>query len=110
MVHLARRRNDRQWGADRKGLPGFGKQFRDRAILEDLDFNGPLLCLDHRYDIAMRYGIARFHKPFDERSRLHVRAERGHVEHSHQSFPKAAFAAATIAGTCGRAASSKCLG
>jgi len=107
---IFRRADLRQGRADRQGLARFGQQGTDLACLEDLDFDGALLGLNHRHNIAFGHVIAGLDQPFDQLAFLHVGTERGHGEKAHAVIPGSAFTAAMMSATCGRAAVSRCLG
>ena len=61
-------------------VPTSTRNSLDRARLEDLDLDRPLLRLHHGDDVAALDRIARLDQPLDERSRFHVGAQRGHAE------------------------------
>ncbi len=53
------------------------------ACLEDFDFDGAFLRLDHGNDVTALYLIAGLDPPLDQRAGLHVGTEGGHAEFDH---------------------------
>ena len=70
-----------------------------------------LVGVDDGDDVAAVHGVAGLDAPFEQRADVHVGAERGHQEVAHLMPLQApsSLAAATMSGTCGSAASSRCL-
>ncbi len=81
-------------------------QLLDHAVVPALHLEGGLVRLHLGDDLTFAHFVARGHQPCDQLGPVHVRPERGKQEVDHE--PTTSRAAATIAGTCGRAASSMC--
>ncbi|MNZ53228.1 hypothetical protein D3C78_711000 [compost metagenome] len=93
--------------AHRHLVAGLDQQLEHPAFLPALDLHRRLGGVDHRDHLAAMHRIARCHLPLQQGAGIHVGAEGGHAEFDHR--PSNPFAAATIPGTCGSAASSRCL-
>ena len=100
--------DQRHGGADRNLFAFLHHEALQDAVLEHLDLDRAFLGLDHGDDIAALDRVARLDQPLEERAGLHVGAERGHAEFSHDCPPDRARSRRSPR-TWGSAASSRCL-
>ena len=71
-------------------LPGSTRMRADHSALEALHFDGRLVGVHDGDDVALAYLVAGLDQPFEQRSLVHVRAERRHQELGHVSRPPSA--------------------
>ncbi len=91
-------------------LPDLDQRPAHNAVVEDLDIDRPLLGLHHGNDVALGETLAGLLHPLDQGAGLHVCTQGGHAVEGNTHRPRVPLAAATMSGTWGRAASSRCLG